>query len=340
MLKKGNSVLMRRARGVVLSTFLSLFAAACTKPQKQASDAVVRSVDDSVGESSLGLEKSTGVPDLSGAEVHCKSGQGFDTALHSAEIKSSDSQHFTNYRLAFVVPLDVPDIPLPSGLIGTLRKFSFGRVNLPDSVQFQGLLLDLNIVLDTRFQTWSDSSRPCATNVAGQAPKNCGGKYWLPMQEIKVVGILAESQDMAKKEGPWSRYATVPPELKAALRAVKEKEAMAPTVETTRRLMNQAIRDNSAPYVFLQAKPVFTLAPSPSLCQLKFDEITLSETRVVCSSFLPGDNGVQRAAEQIVAGFLRKFVVDHLNKDAAQKSIAAIVVRGIQGYFGCGQFKP
>jgi hypothetical protein len=310
---------------------------ACTKSQKETTDAGLRGTNAGTKRTPLGLEESTGEADFSGAKVECKPGQGVDTALRAATSRSSESPHFTSYRLAFVVPLDVPEFPLPPALSGALKRLSWGRVNLPDSVQLEGLLLDLNIVLDTRYQFWSESAQTCSTLIAGQNQKNCGGKYELPMQEIKIVGILAESQDLAKNGGPWSRYAKVPQEIRAALKAAKENAAMAPTAETTRRLMNQAIRDNSAPYVSLLAKPVFTLAPSPSLCQLKFEELTLSESRVVCSSFLPGDNAVQRAAEHLVAGFFQKFAIAKLNDDAAQKSIATNVVKAIQSYFGCGQ---
>jgi hypothetical protein len=323
-------------RFLLFITLILGLGAACTKPQKETTDAALRGADGGAKKSPLDLVESTGKADLSGAEVECKPGQGVEPAVSTSGAGSAQNPHFTSYRLAFVVPLDVD---LPSGLTGAVKKFTLGQVNLPEPVQLQGLLLDLNIVLDTRFQYWSESARTCSTSFAGQTQKNCGGKYELPMQEIKIVGILAESPDLAKKGGPWSRYATVPPEIKAALKAAQDNAAMAPTAETTRRLMNQAIKDNSAPYVSLLAKPVFTLGPSPSLCQLKFEEITLSEARVVCSSFLPGNNGIQRAAEHLVAGFFQRFALAKLNEEAAQKNIAANVVKGIQGYFGCGQAK-
>jgi hypothetical protein len=105
--------------------------------------------------------------------------------------------------------------------------------------------------------------------------------------------------------------------------------------------MNESIQSNSAPYVFLKAKPVVTLKPTPSLCRLSVDKITLSETEVVCSSVLPGLNPVQRAAEPWAAGMVKLLASEILrhNQTQVQPSIAANVTKAIKGYFGCGQAK-
>jgi hypothetical protein len=325
-------------RFLLFITLILGLGAACTKPQKETTDAGIKGAASQAGQSELDIESHTGTAKLGGAEVQCGPGQGVDFGANASGLESSQNPDFTNYRLAFVVPLDVP---LPSSLAGALRKFTFGWVNLPETVPLQGLLMDLKIVIDTRYQFWSESSKACYLNSSGQSQRNCGGIYELPLQEIKIVGIPVGSKERASGGGLWSKFADVPTQLTDALKAAKGPANMVPTADRVRQLMNESIQSNSAPYVFLKAKPVVTLKPTPSLCRLSVDKITLSETEVVCSSVLPGLNPVQRAAEPWAAGMVKLLASEILrhNQTQVQPSIAANVTKAIKGYFGCGQAK-
>jgi hypothetical protein len=299
---------------------------ACTKPQSNTDDAAIKGREPA-GRSDFDLVDRTGVADFQGAEVLCGQGQGVDDHRSNAQAgRDPNAAAYTNYRLAFPYPFKVE---AREGFSAALQKLVQGTLRLPSMDQYLGLLVDLTVVVDTTYQSWADASRTCVSSSFGQPKKNCGGVYELPFQDIKIVAIPASLG--LQRTGRSSGKDGGDPELAAAMKAAGDPTQPGPTAETVRRLMQKAIDEWSAPYIFLRAKPIFRLNPSPSLCQLDIDKITLSETKVVCSSLLPPSKKRETLPKSIAAGFV------HVLGNSFLGGQGVDVAAKVKSYFGCGQ---